>query len=123
MAFLSKIDVPRGAFIVVVIGRGWPHVELLSGFIGPEVSPLDTALVQFGNQFPKWVIHLERFYDTACVINMLGEGKGNQFTESRDAGSNFSLQRRWHKPNLGISIIMSFVTCSQVMVIWPYHLS
>lgn len=42
MAFLSKIDVPRGAFIVVVVGRAWPHVELLSGFIGPEVSPLDT---------------------------------------------------------------------------------
>lgn len=32
--------------------------ELLSGFMGPEVSPLDTPLVQFGNQFPKWVIHL-----------------------------------------------------------------
>lgn len=64
MAFLSKIDVPRGAFIVVVVvvvGSGWPHVELLSGFMGPEVSPLDTPLVQFGNQFPKWVIHLERF--------------------------------------------------------------
>lgn len=69
MAFLSKIDVPRGALIVGVVCLGWPHAELPNCFIGPEVSPLGTLLVQFGNKSPKWVIPLERlFSDTACDL-------------------------------------------------------